>query len=85
MAKLRSKGTLLTAEVASVMTPVTQSTSISFDGAEAETFDGRTLDQASAFVDDGCGYAYTHLIGPRMRRSDHLKSFLDRDGHGGLP
>lgn len=50
MSKLRSKGTILSMEIDAVVTPITQMTSVGFDGAEVETFDGRTLDQASAFV-----------------------------------
>lgn len=50
MSKLRSKGTTLSLDIDSVMTPITQMTSIGFDGAEAETFDGRTLDQTPAWI-----------------------------------
>lgn len=57
MSKLRSKGTILYGEFDAVYAAITQLTAIGFDGAEVETFDGRTLDQASAFVPYPCtGY-----------------------------
>lgn len=49
MAKIVSKGTALKADVASVLTPITQLTSIGLDGVEVETFEATTLDQTTAF------------------------------------
>lgn len=56
MALILSKGTLLKQEIASVFVTVAQLKTISFDGAESETFDSTTLDSGTGKRHTPTGY-----------------------------
>lgn len=56
MALVVSKGTILLQKIASVFVAVAQMKSISFDGAESETFDSTTLDSGVGKRHTATGY-----------------------------
>src|SRR5689334_24105499 len=56
MAKLKGKGSVLQQTISSVLTDIAQSTGISLDGEENETFDSTTLDGAVYKTYDATGY-----------------------------
>lgn len=57
MAKIKCKGTVLSQEIATVMTAVAQITSLDISGTESETYDSTTLDVSDAYKTyDPTGY-----------------------------
>lgn len=65
--KMRSKGTVLKVTIATVLTAIPQIISIDKTGEEGESYDGRTLDQASPTMQKpSTGYVSPPVIGGEL-------------------